>query len=581
MSKKKKFARIYKDNINIVYRYIYARLFDKSKAEDMTSKTFEIAYNKFLEPDMEELDNPKTWLIQIARNVMGNYIQKKKMRGPAVEDLNLPNDDDPLLQQAISQEQIEDIRKYFEELDGDAREVITLKIWEGYKFREIAEITGLNKSTAKSLYYRGLKKIRKSMKDKEREKKEYAVVIAGLSALKSTSAFTPSTAFAKAALTKISVEAAQAAGSIMSNLFTKSITLFGKTFTVRHLFVGTTVVVAGLGAVGGGAVYYTQSQRDSMEQQDSDSAQEREYREVEEVEEDEEWEEKTLEIKNLPSDNVVKSVSVKLPEDAEVSYEDWGNTSAAIISYEGSEMHFSLPDGIIPNMQEFSDYDEIDNDNIGTLYRVTSQYAQQGGTYVDELEEEGTCKGDLPEEEKLEAPCGNFNVEGILIGCSNESNDYSFCDKVMESFSILDVNDKKRDDSGAEKPVFYKWDMKYCESEHLSVSLEVPTDWTCTELNESYFRLIGDGFDIGISNAGRGAPCIEENADDQPGCSAIYSNSTFTIYMNSIDGVNQEIFGMIGEYTYVTGVYKEMEERDLTQEEQDLLKQIFDSIEVN
>jgi RNA polymerase sigma-70 factor (ECF subfamily) len=255
MGKNKEFAQIYKDNVKNVYRYIYTRLFDKSKAEDFTSRTFEIAYGKFKGMDKEELDNPKTWLIQIARNVMGNYIQKKKIQGATVEELNLPNEDSPLIQQVISAERLERIKGCFEELDPRVREILTLKIWEGYKFREISKITNLKESNIKYHYYTGLKKLKETMQDKEKEKREYAVVIAGLSALKSTSAFTYSNAFAQLALNKISMEAARAAGSNMSNLLDKTVNLFGKSLKVKQVLVGALMVV-GVGAIGVGGLYF-------------------------------------------------------------------------------------------------------------------------------------------------------------------------------------------------------------------------------------------------------------------------------------------------------------------------------------
>jgi RNA polymerase sigma-70 factor (ECF subfamily) len=301
MGKNKKFARIYENNVKIVYRYIYARLFNKSMVEDLTSKTFEIAYSKFIEDDMEGLDNPKTWLIQIARNVMGNHIQKKKIRGAPVEDLNLPVDNDPLLDQQISEEQMSQVKEYFENLDADTREVITLKIWEGYKFREIAEITGLNESSAKTLYYRGLKKIKEAMQDKEKEKREYAVVIAGLSALKSTSAFTPSNAFVQTALTKISMEAARAAGSNMSNLLDKTVNLFGKSLKVKQVLVGVMVVV-GVGAGVGGVMYGNSQQlQDNEVQEEEEQSQDEEKNTNDQI-----METKSVRLDNCPINRIGK-----------------------------------------------------------------------------------------------------------------------------------------------------------------------------------------------------------------------------------------------------------------------------------
>ncbi len=589
MKQNKEFTRIYENNVKIVYRYIYARLFNKSMVEDLTSKTFEIAYSKFIEEDMEELDNPKTWLIQIARNVMGNHIQKKKIKGAPVEEMNLPSDDDPLLDQQISQEQIDQIKHYFEGLDADTREVITLKIWEGYKFREISEITGLNESSAKTLYYRGLKKIRETMKDKEKEKREYAVVIAGLSALKSTSVFTPSNAFVQTALTKISMEAAAAAGSFMGNILNKSITLLGKTFTIKQLFVGTTVAVAGLGAVGGGAVLYNQSERNNLEQQDTDNVEEREYRKVEEYDTSD-WEEKELQIEGLPDDKVIKTVTIRLPEDAEISEDSSGGTSVAVIEYESSRMTIGIPHGVVSDAQGVDSYESIENENLGKVYRVVTGGSKSKVSYVDTLKVEEACETNIPENPTVEAPCGNFTVDEIVVSCSEETGDFRFCDAVTKNFKVEDGVGKTGDEDEKTNNSTEQT-TKVCKSDVLDFSLDIPADWRCDVENLAggsvEMKIEGDVYSVIISNLGRGPACGDgsSEATDPGECelSKIYTRLDIglELYMYESYGENLEIFGGVDMYPgnlWISAGYDGMANKDLTSKQLGTLAKVMDSI---
>ncbi len=462
MSKEEGFARIYENNVKIVYRYIYSRLFDKSKVEDFTSRTFEIAWNKFRGEDMEELDNPKTWLIQIARNVMGNYIQKKKVNKIPIDELQLPDDEDPLLQQSISEEKVEQIKSYFEKLEPQVREILMLKIWEGYKFREIAEITDLTKSNVKYHYYAGLKKIRETMKDKEREKREYAVVIAGLSALKSTSVFTPSNAFVKTVLIKISKEAAKAAGSNMSKLLDRTVNLFGKDMKVKQVLLGAMVIV-GVGAMGVGVgMLLNEGLLESNVDENTQEEEEQSYDSVEEIEdvqsdseeggndsddespeesepptetppvqeeEEEPYVNRSIDLKYW--DEVVKTLKADMPKDAVIE-EDGTITE---VRFENSVLKFSIPH--ISFDKGYSAYEKISNPNIADLYRVHD--GEGDIRYITGLQLSGTCSSP---DGNFESPCGpEFIKVGsqstVIVEFEGFNEDIPVADKIISTLQLV------------------------------------------------------------------------------------------------------------------------------------------------
>lgn len=271
------FAKIYADNITSVYRYVYARLFNKADVEDLTSRTFEIAYEKFTKSEAGPIENPRAWLIQIAKNIMMNEFRKKKYTVPKAEYEEFRARDLPLDEVVVTEEQAAQIKKHFKKLDPDTREVLSLRIWEEYKFKEIAELMDINESTVKSLYYRDVKKIKTEMR--KEEAKEFAIVIVGLQGLAQESIFLPEAAFAKSAIAGISLEVAKMANKLLVDTAVgvagKTVTLFGKLFTLKQVIMGAVVTTAAVSAVGVGGIVYVNEQR--HEQKADDVARGRDY----------------------------------------------------------------------------------------------------------------------------------------------------------------------------------------------------------------------------------------------------------------------------------------------------------------
>ena len=62
---------------------------------------------------------------------------------------------------------IQTIRKALSSLPDHYRAIVSLHLFEGYDYQEIAQITGANENTIRSLYMRGKQKLAAAMK-KER-----------------------------------------------------------------------------------------------------------------------------------------------------------------------------------------------------------------------------------------------------------------------------------------------------------------------------------------------------------------------------------------------------------------------------
>jgi RNA polymerase sigma-70 factor (ECF subfamily) len=66
---------------------------------------------------------------------------------------------------AVRNEIVERMKKAFDRLPTEQREVILMKEYQGLRFHEIANVLGIPLSTAKSRMYLGLKALRKIMEE--------------------------------------------------------------------------------------------------------------------------------------------------------------------------------------------------------------------------------------------------------------------------------------------------------------------------------------------------------------------------------------------------------------------------------
>lgn len=168
-SKKDKvfFKQIYTEYVDHIYRFCYSLVNNQTEAEDITSETFLKGLEKI---DTFEYRGKsiKAWLFTIARNI--TYERYRKPR-----ELNIPDgletkisgkndksNSDPQLQK--------DIKESLEKLPEITKEIVILRIWESYKFGEIAKIVDKSEDAVKKQFYRALDKLKQDLEEKEYDK---------------------------------------------------------------------------------------------------------------------------------------------------------------------------------------------------------------------------------------------------------------------------------------------------------------------------------------------------------------------------------------------------------------------------
>ncbi|PKP18168.1 MAG: RNA polymerase sigma factor [Bacteroidetes bacterium HGW-Bacteroidetes-21] len=138
-----KVVDLYSDN---VYRFILKNLRDKEKSQDVVQDSFE---KLWINVEKVNFDKARSYLFTTAYRTMIDAIRKEKYKSSwdATETLlhahsEQYSDVGEILEKAIMQ------------LPDDQRSAIMLRDYEGYSYKEIEEITGLNEAQVKVYIYR-------------------------------------------------------------------------------------------------------------------------------------------------------------------------------------------------------------------------------------------------------------------------------------------------------------------------------------------------------------------------------------------------------------------------------------------
>ena len=162
-----------------VFSYCLRLTGDREDAFDVCQDTFVKAYEQI--GQLQNHDKFSHWLFKIARNFCISLYREKKNFPRQEPDAEA--DDGTGLENLLSEDlqvRIDNAQRFepaelrlimeraLEHLSFDQRETVVLKVFEGLKFTEIAEIANCPVSTVKSRLYLGLSELKKFLSRNER-----------------------------------------------------------------------------------------------------------------------------------------------------------------------------------------------------------------------------------------------------------------------------------------------------------------------------------------------------------------------------------------------------------------------------
>ena len=144
------FDSLYKEYYTRVYRHIVYLTGNTQAAEDISQEVFMRLYK-----NPPEHGNVAAWLFKVANNLSYNHLRDEKTRG-AKESAVLAKDEGKVISIediAIRNQEIREIRRVLALLPQRDRMCLLLK-FSGYRYNEIAEVIGVEKTSVGTILAR-------------------------------------------------------------------------------------------------------------------------------------------------------------------------------------------------------------------------------------------------------------------------------------------------------------------------------------------------------------------------------------------------------------------------------------------
>lgn len=142
---------LYRQYVQIVYRFLVSACRNPGLAEDLTQETFLRAWES-----LERFDHScriSTWLCQIAKHLLYQHWAKVGRIQLAELDESLKSGHDTE-QTAIAKVELADVWDRLQTLSPDAKKTVELRVLGDLSFREIGELLGRSENWARVTFYR-------------------------------------------------------------------------------------------------------------------------------------------------------------------------------------------------------------------------------------------------------------------------------------------------------------------------------------------------------------------------------------------------------------------------------------------
>jgi RNA polymerase sigma-70 factor (ECF subfamily) len=153
------FGQLFDAYYDKIFRFVYFKVYEKETAEDITSDVFHKALTR-LQSYKADKGVFSSWLYRIARNAVIDHYRTDKVTEAFSDTFDVGFDErTPETLDALAD--LERVSEYMETLAPKQREIITLRLWEGMSYKEIAEVVDGTEDGVKMAFSRSIRELRK------------------------------------------------------------------------------------------------------------------------------------------------------------------------------------------------------------------------------------------------------------------------------------------------------------------------------------------------------------------------------------------------------------------------------------
>ena len=154
------FGQLYDRYFDVVFRFIYFRVNDRSLAEDFTSETFLRALRRIGTITYQGRDIG-AWFITIARNIVLDHMKSARHRLEITTADTIEGDDHAQSTEAAVMELLtsERLMQAVRQLGDEQRECVMLRFVQGLSVSETAQAMSKNDGAIKALQHRAVRKL--------------------------------------------------------------------------------------------------------------------------------------------------------------------------------------------------------------------------------------------------------------------------------------------------------------------------------------------------------------------------------------------------------------------------------------
>lgn len=159
---KKIFTKVFDENIEKIFRFIFLKVNSREVAEDLAQQVFLKLWEK-----ISEIENPKAFLYKVARDLTIDYYRKeKKVTTVSIDDLPISDARVNIEREVIVNSEIDLIKNALRSLPENYQNVIILHYLNDLSIKEISKILNKSENATRVLISRALSLLKEKLNPK-------------------------------------------------------------------------------------------------------------------------------------------------------------------------------------------------------------------------------------------------------------------------------------------------------------------------------------------------------------------------------------------------------------------------------